>query len=344
MPATTLLEPDTKPRLVCPPWKRIGTYLLYAVAGLLIWEFYDVFLGDNFHTVVPGKIYRGAQPAPEDLESLKKNHGIRTVVNLRGLCNGLDWYHDQVRVVQRLEMNQEDICFSAGRIPPAQELRRFVKVLDEGEYPMFLHCRRGSDRTGIACAVIALLQENSKLADARRALHWRYGHLAVGRPGYLDQFLDFYEDWLKEREKTHTPAVFRDWVRNDYHGGWCMYEVEEFQRLQPPGPVAKDVAIGYRVKLRNTGSRTWNFATHGRSGYHLGFRVREASGMPVLEGKGTMLDRDLAPGASLATTLYIPAKLPPGRYRVMIDMLEEHHGWFFQLGAEPVEEELVIRE
>lgn len=341
---TAVNEPECPPVASRPRWKKLVHVLAIAGFAGLGWETYQVFLGDNFHAVLAGKVYRGAQPDPEELESLIKQYGIRTVVNLRGLCNGMPWYLDQVRVVQRLGINQEDVCLSAGRIPPSQELRRLVEVLDQAEYPIFFHCRRGSDRTGVACAVTALLQEKSTLADARRELHWRYGHLALGRPAYLDQFLDLYETWLTDQNRPHAPDTFRLWVKDVYRGGWCTYTVEEFRRLEPPGPVHLGQPIHYQIKVRNTGDRTWNFSTHGRAGYHLAFRVRDASGMPVLEGRAGLVDRDLAPGESLATTVVVPASLQPGCYRLTIDMLEEYHGWFFQLGAEPVEEELEIVE
>jgi hypothetical protein len=47
------------------------------------------------------------------------------------------------------------------------------------------------------------------------------------------------------------------------------------------------------------------------------------------------------PGQLHETTLVLP-RLTPGRYRVIIDMVEEGHCWFYQAGSEPWEEELVV--
>ena len=43
-----------------------------------------VFAGSNRHTVIPGRVYRSAQPSADDLREQIETVGIRTVLNLRG--------------------------------------------------------------------------------------------------------------------------------------------------------------------------------------------------------------------------------------------------------------------
>ena len=64
----------------------------------------------------------------------------------------------------------------------------------------------------------------------------------------------------------------------------------------------------------------------------------------VLEGRSCAMEEQIAPGASLARTVVVPGELPAGRYRFMIDMVEESLGWFYQMGAEPMEGELDVCE
>jgi hypothetical protein len=40
----------------------------------------------------------------------------------------------------------------------------------------------------------------------------------------------------------------------------------------------------------------------------------------------------------------VPGQLPPGRYRIMIDLIEETLAWSFQTGSEPMEGELDVCE
>src|SRR5207244_786751 len=122
------------------------------------------------HTVIPGRIYRGAQPSAEALERIVRTHSIRTIVNLRGCCNPLPWYLAEGKVAQHLGICQEDVSFSAAHLPPPTELRQLVEVLERAEYPIFLHCRHGADRTGVAAAVALLLQPDVSYASARNEL------------------------------------------------------------------------------------------------------------------------------------------------------------------------------
>src|SRR5262249_5725542 len=157
------------------------------------------------HTVVPGRVYRSAQQSGPELEHTIARFGIRTVVNLRGNCDPLSWYLDECRATHNGNVSQEDIRFSAGHLPSPHEVRRLLEVLDRSQYPILLHCRRGADRTGVASAMVLLLQTTQGLPQTRHELGPRYGHLAIGRPAYLDGFLDLYQEFLQNEELTHAP-------------------------------------------------------------------------------------------------------------------------------------------
>src|SRR5262249_32659463 len=89
-----------------------------------------VMLGHNFHAVIPGRVYRCAQLSGGALRQVIRARGIRTVINLRGCCDPFPWYLEECRATHDLDVAQEDICFSAGRLPAVHELRRLVEVLD----------------------------------------------------------------------------------------------------------------------------------------------------------------------------------------------------------------------
>lgn len=326
-----------------PSWARRSMALgLLGLAGIVGMEAWRVFLGANFHTVVPGRVYRGAQQSGDQIKALAARYGIRTLVNLRGCCDDTNWHREQCRAVQALGISQEDIVFSSGRLPAPQEVRRLVAVLDNGEYPLFMHCYRGADRTGLACAVYLLLKTDTPFVTARRQLGWRYGHLAVGRPAWLDDFFDLYQDWLKERGQEHAPDLFRRWLLDEYRSTGRDYRIEEFvcrsKNLRAGQP------IGYRVQLRNTGSQTWQFKPGLTSGTQLGYSLFDERDRTVCSGKWGLLERQVAPGQAIDLDLVVPSVIRPGRYRLFVDMLDQENGWFFQTGSEPLEEELVFRE
>src|SRR5262249_37739738 len=63
-------------RLRAKPLVILGAVLALAV---LCAEAGRVAFGGNFHTIVPGRVYRCAQPSGADLERFAAEHGIRTV-------------------------------------------------------------------------------------------------------------------------------------------------------------------------------------------------------------------------------------------------------------------------
>jgi len=94
-------------------------------------------------------LYRGAQPGPEGMKRLEAM-GIRTVVNLRQLHSDKgELAGTKLRGVH-IHVNPFD--------PEEQELVRFLQVMqDPNRVPVFVHCQRGIDRTGMMCAVYRMV-------------------------------------------------------------------------------------------------------------------------------------------------------------------------------------------
>jgi hypothetical protein len=299
-----------------------------------------VFLGRNLHAVVPGRVYRCAQLSGPGLEQVVHAYGVRGVVNLRGCCDPAPEYLEECRATHRLGIAQYDIELSAGRLPSVHEMRRFVEVLDRADYPLLLHCKRGADRTGLASAVTVLLQTDSSLAEARRQLGLRYGHLALGRPAYLDQFLELYTAWLGQQERDHAPALFRRWLWNDYCPGPCRCTLEP---LAFPAWIPCGEPTALRVRAHNTGIQTWQLRPGTNAGIHLGFVLRDPHENCIAYDRSGLFNAEVAPGHSIDLTLALPALHEPGRYRLFVDMKDEQQCWFYQTGSEPLEWELEVR-
>jgi hypothetical protein len=323
-------------------WKRfilrgvlIG--LLFACGG----EAGRVLVGSNFHTVQAGKFYRCAQPSPPQLERMIHYYGIRTVVNLRGNCSTFDWYLDECRTSAKLDVCQEDLCFSAGRLPSVPEIRRLVEVLDHSQYPVLFHCHRGADRTGMASVVALLLHGDVPYETARRQLGLRYGHLALGRPANLDRFFDLYGEWLEREGLTHSRDNFRRWVMHDYCPGECSAVIEP---LDIPATVPAGEPFAARVRVRNTSVKPWQLRPGITSGVHVSFVVLDSHAMTRSVGRAGLYDGVIEPGESVELTLPVPAVRAAGRYTLMVDGIDERHCNFFQAGSEPLEWEFEVRE
>jgi protein tyrosine/serine phosphatase len=322
-------------------WFRVLSFGLLIGAGSAAGiEITRLCLTHNLHTVIPGKVYRSAQLTADQLEKVVRAHGIRTVVNLRGVCESTPWYLEESRATHELEIQQADICLSAGRLPSDIELRRLVRTLDETEYPILLHCFRGADRTGMASALILLLQGDVTFAEARRQLGPRYGHARIARPAYLDQFLDSYGLWLEKENRVHSPMTIREWLDHGYmpEALRCRLEPSNLPEFIPVG-----TPTSIQVRAQNTGSKSWQLRPGTNAGTHLRYLVWDPDGSLLTEERSGLFEATIAPQESIDLALSLPAPQKAGRYHVFVDMIDEQHCSFHQTGSEPLELDLEAR-
>src|SRR5262245_46871736 len=102
----------------------------------------------NFHRVNEN-LYRGAQPQRGGLKKLSEL-GIKTVINLRGASD--DTRREQAEA-ESAGMRYFNIPMSSLGRPTDEQVERAMAVLDAREnWPVFVHCQRGADRTGVIIA------------------------------------------------------------------------------------------------------------------------------------------------------------------------------------------------
>lgn len=345
----TALQPAQNASLRSAPRASLGCWIrriglafvlfLFVLAGR---EVHHYLLGLNLHVVVPGQILRGSSPKPADLDWLVRHHQIRTVLNLRGFASGFDWYDNETAASHELGLDQFDLNLSACRIPPVDEIRRFIRMLDQMERPIFVHCRAGADRTGLVSALLLLLLTDAPLAEGRKQLGMRYGHLPFGEPLYMDIFFGFYEEWLAKRELEHTPARLRHWLHEEYRGAWCQMKVERFVPQQETIHAGK--ACAFTIRLGNISDGIWNMRTINTAGVHLEYVLVNQAGAMVGGGFGGLVHRDVPPGESVELLVDLVAPREAGRYHVLIDLADRRHAKFSNVSGETYRWEMEVRE
>jgi hypothetical protein len=295
----------------------------------------SIFALGNVHTVIPGRVYRCAQPSPEQLADLVRRYNVHTVVNLRGYCDGFDWYLAECRATRDLDLAQEDVTFSAGRLPPPTELRRLVDVLDHTEYPIVIHCRQGVDRTGLTAAVALLLYTDAGLSEARRQLSFRYSHVSLGRMAAMQRFFDLYAEWLSGR--PHAPELFRRWATAEYCPGpeRGRLELIDLPKLKAGEPAS------VRVRAVNTSVQPWQLLPGTGAGIHVEYKVIDGQDGVKQTDHAGLFRATVAPGASVDLTLVLNG-LPAGRYLLYADLKDGPDLEFIQVGGEPLTCELVV--
>src|SRR5579863_7889730 len=127
-------------------WRFAGVFVL--LAGLA-YAGPDAPGVGNFHQI-NDHLYRGAQPTALGFQSLAKL-GVKTVVDLRE-SGGRSQAEE--KIVTGLGMRYLSIPLSGYRAPASEQVSKLLALLDDsGAGPVFIHCRRGADRTGtiVAC-------------------------------------------------------------------------------------------------------------------------------------------------------------------------------------------------
>jgi protein tyrosine phosphatase (PTP) superfamily phosphohydrolase (DUF442 family) len=116
----------------------------------------------NFH-VVNEHVYRGAQPSDEGFKALAKM-GVKTVVDLREA----DQAAGEKAVVEAAGMRFVSIPMHGMETPNPASVEKALAVFnDKNAGVVFVHCRRGADRTG---AVVAAYRISHDKWDNGRAL------------------------------------------------------------------------------------------------------------------------------------------------------------------------------
>lgn len=118
----------------------------------------------NFHQV-SARIYRGAQPDGEGWISLA-NLGVRTVIDLRPenehSCKA------EKQAVEAAGMHYVNVPFNGFHAPPDDKISKVLGLMSDSTGPVFVHCRRGADRTGTVIACYRITHDGW---SNRRALH-----------------------------------------------------------------------------------------------------------------------------------------------------------------------------
>jgi hypothetical protein len=335
-------------RYHCPrPTRR--NFLRWLAGGLGVAataEAARVLLGDNQHTVIPGRVYRSAQLDRRKLDRVIAEKQIRTVVNLRGCCPEMGWYLDDARATHAAGVSQEDITLSAKRWPPPQELVRLLEVLDRTDYPILIHCARGADRTGLASAIALLVLTDTPLAVARRQMWPRYGHFAIGRTAVLNDFFDQYQAALVARGLPHRPEYFRHWLAHDYCPGPFRARLDAIA----PEPLAVPAGVGFVVTVRatNRSIEPWRFVPGGSGGIRLRYTLHGRNGDFVYRGCAGLFRRTVPPGGSIDLRAGFPAVKRPGEYVLNADLLDAQpidllDTAFAQYGSDPLIAPLLVR-
>jgi len=136
----------------------------------------------NFGIVVNHGIYRGAQPAGLDEYEYLSRLGVKTILKLNSHKLGVE-----KDTASKLGMKVVNVALDPATVGSADscgDVARALKVLtDRSNWPVYVHCTRGRDRTGFLIGAYRARVQHWAWADIDRELA-RYGHKGGVRRAY----------------------------------------------------------------------------------------------------------------------------------------------------------------
>lgn len=144
-------------------------------------------------------IYRGGQPDEKGLAELSKM-GVKTVINLRGDDDKAkredDW-------ATKAGMKFINVSLGNWLKPKDEDIEKIVELLNQAEnQPVFIHCKRGSDRTGTVIAVYRMTHDRWSAKQAiDEAKNFGFGWWQVWMKDYINDYYD-----KLEKRKTNSAS------------------------------------------------------------------------------------------------------------------------------------------
>lgn len=147
-------------------------------------------LTGNFHEVIPGELYRSAQPSGKDIATYAKAYGIKTIINLRDEKRE-GWYDAESQAAKKNGIRLVDYPMSSSEKLSPQDAETLVAVLQNAEKPILIHCEHGANRTGLASAIYLGAVAGKGEAAAEFQLSPYYGHVPIPGIGRYEM----YQSW-----------------------------------------------------------------------------------------------------------------------------------------------------
>lgn len=132
---------------------------------------------ENFTKVSPA-LWRGAQPTAQGFRSLEAA-GAKTIISLRE-------QHDDWTLIAGTKLKYIRIPEHAWD-PDEAQLVLFLKIIEDPKnWPVFVHCAEGRDRTGYSVAAYRMVVENWSVDDALHEMFdFRFNAIWFRNPAFL---------------------------------------------------------------------------------------------------------------------------------------------------------------
>ena len=147
----------------------------------------------NFGKINP-QLYRGGQPTEAGVKRLAQM-GVKTIIDLRGEDS---LARTEARWAQNSGIKFINVDLSNWLKPKTTDIEEIIRQINAPEnQPVFVHCRRGADRTGTVISVYRISQDNWTAQRAiEEAKNYNIGWWQFLMKDYIE---DYYHDFTNRK-------------------------------------------------------------------------------------------------------------------------------------------------
>ena len=158
----------------------------------------DEKLLPNFHQVNE-HLYRGAQPLPGGIQRILALK-IKTIINLRGEDENSRGEEAEAKAAG---VRYYSIALPGFGRPSDEQVEKVLGIINDSQnWPVFVHCHHGEDRTGTIIAVYRISHDGWTSEQAKKeAKSFGMSRFQFGMKDYIS---DYYKRWL-QRPAQRTP-------------------------------------------------------------------------------------------------------------------------------------------
>lgn len=203
---------EAPPARPLSPWKRLlGQLDLWLVDH----GFLRALYANRF--TLPGPCYRSNQPSPAQIAQMATSLGLKTIINLRGYNPTQGRYQLEAEACEAAGITLINTRVHSRGLPTARQINLLKGLITQMTLPALAHCKSGADRAGFFAVLYCHFRLGQPIQEAKRQLHWTYGHFKSAKTGILDHF---FETYLKDAETAAQAGdeelSFIDWVNQHY--------------------------------------------------------------------------------------------------------------------------------